>query len=75
MKMYFLNKKGMREFNRKYLKRSKNRKEGFQVLVSNGNYEVNLSNFYPIAMREWMNSEEFQDVCMAKFLVEIKKKD
>ena len=36
MKMYVLNKKRTRVFNQKYLKRSKNQKDGFQVLVSNG---------------------------------------
>ena len=62
-RMYFLNKKRMREFNRKYLKRSKNRKDG--------NYEVNLSKAYPVAMREWLNSHEFQDSFMKKFLLEV----
>ena len=36
MKKYFHSKKVSKEFNRKYLKRAKNWKDGFQVLVSNG---------------------------------------
>ena len=56
----------------KYLKRAKNRKEGFPVLVPNGCYEVNLSQAYPKSFRVWVNSQEFQAEQWAEFLTEVK---
>ena len=54
------------------MKHAKNRKDGFQVLVSNGNYNVNLSKAYPKSLREWVSSNEFQETCWSQFLEVVK---
>ena len=74
LKKYFHSKQLAKEFNKKNLKRAKNRKDGFQVLMSNGNYEVNLSLAYPKSLRDKVKSAKFQEKCWNKFLQEVQAK-